>query len=238
MNPTDLLNKFFDIHPLGIEICPGADPPKEAWEALVLHLAANNDELAWQVGATCNRYPKKYHDDIYVWFATLLNLSHWTIQQYAYIERHIPSPSRISNLSIWHHRPVAKVEGPLQRVYLETCRKCGWGVTQFEMWLEGKGIEVEEQHYQSDRQYETDRQIQATIDENAALRNEVRALRAELETAPKTGDGPQFLPAPVTKLIHGVASYLQGRQWAAVIIHGDGRVEWIPRDNYTSNVAP
>jgi len=237
MNPIDLLNQFFDIHPLGVEVCPGADPPKEAWESLVLHLAASNDELAWQVGATCNRYPKKYHADIYGWFATLLGRSHWTIQQWAYIERNVPARVRLEELSIWLHRPVAKINDPkLQREYLLACRAAGWNAAQFEIWLESKGIPPDEHHYQSDRAFDEEQALYNAINQAADAETENALLRAELATIQRIREieedfgvdsriDPTTLPE-VSELAQPIIGWLRSQtvNFNAVLIKRNGEV--------------
>jgi len=247
----NLLAQYFNVHPTGVTLCL-TEPPREAWEALVYHLAARNDEICWQVGATCNMYPKKYHADIYGWFAALLGRSHWTIQQWAYIERNIPAWARVEELSFWQHRPVARItDANLQREYLLACRAAGWNVGQFEIWLESKGVTPEEHHYQSDRAFEEEQAVYNAINQAADAETENALLRAEIEmikrvreieedfgvdsridpaNLPELDDMARpILPGPITKLINGVAGYLQGRPWTAVIIHSDGRVEWIPK---------
>lgn len=188
-NEAIVLFEYFDIHPLGVEVCPGIIPPQKAWEALVLYLASKGDELAWQVGATVNRYPKKYHADVCGWFATLLNLSHWTIQQYAYIERNVFPEARTSRLSIWIHRPLAKIKDLNTQIdYITTAASSGWNLSQFEKWLETRGIEPEEMQYQSDRDFENEQRQYRTETDNADLRTENENLRqriTELESTPK-----------------------------------------------------
>jgi len=87
-------------------------------------------------------------------------------------------------------------------------------------WQNRQGIVRKPVTYPGDRQFEIEQ-------ENYRLKEELDNLKSsrmrEIDT------GPQYLPSPVSKLIGGITSYLQGRAWEAVIIKDTGDVEWIAR---------
>lgn len=244
LDPTEIvLFEWFDILPMGIEVCPGVDPPKAAWDALVYYLATKSDKLAWRIGATCNKYPKKYHTDLYIEFSSLTGLSSWTIQQYAYVERHIPYEARVGGLSIWLHRPVAKVEySGVQQNYLEACKEKGWNVGEFETFLKSQGEQVEEHHYQSDKKFEDDKRQYDMANDLADAKRQLEETRAELdeaksklESTPKPAAESPILPPPspgpdLTDLdwngILQVKDTLIDYGYSSVTVHSNGDVTW------------
>lgn len=230
-----VLFEWFDIRPMGIEVCPGVDPPKVAWDALVYYLADKSVKLSWRIGATCNKYPKKYHAEIYTMFASLTGLTDYTIQQYAYVERHVPYGIRNPDLSIWLHRPVAKVRNAvLQRDYLEECQLNGWNVTQFEDWLKSQGEQVEEHHYQSDAKFEDDKHQYDMANELADTKRERDDLRVELKQAKQVLEStPKLSPSTGPELtdldwggILQVKDTLIDYGYSAITIASNGDVTW------------
>jgi hypothetical protein len=192
----------------------------------VLYLASQNDMLCWQVGATCNKLPKDGHADIYERFAGLLGRSHWTIQQWAYIERNVPLEARVSGLSFSHHKAVAKIDEPgIQLYHLRICQEHGWPVGVFRDWLSEAGIEVEPEHYQSDRSFEEQQTVYQLVTELADTRrerDEARAQLVELVTLPKID--PDTFP-DLNDLARPIAGWLQNqRTFNTVLIRRNGEV--------------
>ena len=171
---------------MGVEICPGVDPPREAFDALILYLCGNEDNLRWQIAAACNRYERRYRKQAYIMAASRLDCSPSTVAQWCHIERSVPYNARVPGLSIWFHKAVATVKDSyLQREYLETCKDGnngnGWALSVFEEWLAQQGVEVEETHYQSDRQFEQEQEAYKLANEVTTLKQEKAELQDKLD---------------------------------------------------------
>ena len=82
-----LISQYFDIRSLGVSICDGVQPPKEALDALLLPLAGDMDSLRWQTAAACNLYERYYRKRAYELMATRFGIEPETIEKWCYIER-------------------------------------------------------------------------------------------------------------------------------------------------------
>ena len=171
---TDLLNQYFDIRPMGVSVCDGIKPPTEAFDALLLSLGGDMDNLRWQTAAACNLYERYHRKQAHLMAASRFDCSPETIATWCYIERKVPYNARVNGLSIWFHKLVATVpDSALQRQYLETCLEHSWSESVFEQWLrEQRQVDIPESHWQTDRQFE---QEQAVYN----LTNEVTASKAK-----------------------------------------------------------
>ena len=169
-----LLSQYFDIRPMGVSVCDGIKPPTEAFDALLLSLGGDMDNLRWQTAAACNLYERYHRKQAHLIAASRFDCSPETIATWCYIERKVPYNARVNGLSIWFHKLVATVANPtLQRVYLETCLEYGWPESTFEQWLrEQRQVEIPESHWQSDWQFEQEQQVYN-------LTNEVTASKAK-----------------------------------------------------------
>lgn len=238
-NPDIILSTYFHIHPQGVEVCPGIEPTEAAWEALAYSIVVRTDTSAWQIGAVCNKYPKKYRKDMYTFFHSLTSLSTWTIQQYAHIERCVPYEARVEGLSIWLHRPVARIEeSDAQQGWLIMAKEKGWSVDEFERQLKNVGVEVEEHHYQSDKSFEDDKRQYDMANDLAETRRkleeaetELNQTKALLETTPKTealsspSTGPDLTDLDWTHLLQ-VKDTLIDNGYTSVTIHSNGDITW------------
>lgn len=184
-----VLGQFFEFTPVGIKTI--GQPPRAAFDALGMHLAANLDTLRWQLGAWYNLYrlnfgPGSCDAATAMYF---LNVSLDTIKRYAYIEANVPYDLRLPDKTIWYHDLVASLPFDRQKQCLDylQAHNCNYyGFKVFVQQIKATLKQADLSHppaTRADRMIQDDQRIYQAEHATAVAVTEADQLRQALRAA-------------------------------------------------------